>query len=423
MIRWSAIAVTLFAAIPPAFAGDLPKPLTGEDFRSYPEAQVKLGQLLFYDRILSGTYRVSCATCHNHDRASSNGVRLDGKEEERDDLAVNGEPVYEPFKPSAKHAPPLFNLGAKQFTRMFSDGRVERLSEGSFRSPAGKDLPQGLNDVLAIQALFPAVQSDELVGKVENDLTVLAHKGSPAIWGALAARIRRTEEYWPHFEAAFPELESADGITITHVANSIGAFVGTEWRSDDAPFDRYLRGDQSTLTGQQKRGIELFYGKAKCDACHSGALQTDHKFHRTGLGIPVSRLGKPVIGRMSASGRFDVTGDSDDYYRNRTPSLRNISASAPYGPDGILDSMLETMNEHIRAKWPQTLQTWYTDPVTGSEKPYKGSWGMSDMPAVDPLNDNELTDLIAFLGSLTDEKGLRGKLGKPAEVPSSLALD
>ena len=55
------------------------KPLTDADFRKYPEAQVRLGQLLFYDRVLSGTYRVSCATCHNHDRASSNGFLLPGR--------------------------------------------------------------------------------------------------------------------------------------------------------------------------------------------------------------------------------------------------------------------------------------------------------------------------------------------------------
>ncbi|MGI9357171.1 MAG: cytochrome-c peroxidase, partial [Rhizobiaceae bacterium] len=283
MNRLAACAAAFLLWIGPSIAGELPEPLTDEDFRAYSKAQVKLGRLLFYDRILSGTFRVSCATCHNHDRASSNGVRLDGKEEERDDLAVNGEPVYEPFKPSAKHAPTLFNLGAKQFTRMFSDGRVERLPDGSFLSPAGNELPEGLSDVLAVQALFPAAQGNELLGKVENDLIAVAHKGNQAIWDALAKRVSGTKEYWPHFELAYPELKNADDITIVEIANAIGAFVGTEWRSDDAPFDRYLRGDEAALTGQQKRGMDWFYGKAKCDTCHSGALQTDHRFYRRTL--------------------------------------------------------------------------------------------------------------------------------------------
>ncbi len=340
------------------WAADLPKPLTDDDFRSYPEEQVRLGQLLFYDRLLSGTYRVACATCHNHDRASTNGARLDGKEEERDELAVNGEAVYEPFKPSSKHAPPLFNLGAKQFTRMFADSRIERLSDGSFRSPAENKLPVGLRDVLAVQALFPAVQSDELVGTVENDLAAVAHKGNQAIWDALAARVRDTEGYWPHFQNAFPEMENPKSISIVHIANAIGAFVGTEWRSDDAPFDRFLRGDRNVLNTQQKQGMRLFYGEAGCSACHSNALQTDHQTY------PVAQE------------------------KRRTPSLRNISATAPYGGDGKVADLADYLAAHAPQASTDTREK-----------------------------------LLSFLKSLTDERGVQGRLGKPDEVPSSLALD
>jgi len=421
MNRLAALAAVLFLWVMPAIAGDLPRPLTDDDFRTYPEAQVKLGQLLFYDRILSGTYRVSCATCHNHDRASSNGARLDGKEEERDDLAVGGEPVYEPFRPSSKHAPTLFNLGAKQFTRMFADGRVERLPDGSFRSPAGADLPKGLNDVLAVQALFPAVQGDELVGTVENDLTAVAHKGNAAIWNALAARVRDTAEYWPHFEAAYPELKRPKNITIVEIANAIGAFVGTEWRSDDAPFDRYLHGDEDALTAQQKLGMDLFYGTAKCDTCHSGALHTDHQFGRVLAESTVSELHE-FAEPDRRHGRSAVTGDSRDFLRFKIPSLRNVVHTPPFGRLGNYESIDDVIRSHTRVVNYRFRTRRKSSDGLESVLDFSGRTS-SDMPEIGYITDREIADLVAFLESLTDEKGLHGKLGKPAEVPSSLALD
>ncbi|MEE9375787.1 MAG: cytochrome-c peroxidase, partial [Rhizobiaceae bacterium] len=149
-------------------SAELPKPIIDQDYRNYSTPQIKLGQVLFYDRVLSGTYRVSCATCHNHDRGSSNGFRLDGKDTATggDDLAINGLAVYDALKPSSKHAPTLFNLGAKEFTVLFLDGRVARDKKGNLISPSSGQLPSGLRDVLAVQALFPAVTGDELIGKV-----------------------------------------------------------------------------------------------------------------------------------------------------------------------------------------------------------------------------------------------------------------
>lgn len=380
----------------------LPAPLTDEDFRSYPMAQVRLGRLLFHDRVLSGTYRVSCATCHNHDRASSNGVRLDGRKEEKDDLAVGGEAVYQPFEPSAKHAPALFNLGARQFTRLFGDGRVERLPDGSFRSPAGDVLPEGLTDVLAVQSLFPAIQANELAGTVDSDLTAVAHQGSPAIWEVLAARVRDLPGYWPHFRAAYPDLKSSSDITIVEIANAIGAFVGTEWRSDASPFDRFLRGDDKALTPRQKRGMILFYGQGRCATCHTGALQTDHGFHSTASSAGASEEGNGEVATERFTDRGDVTGNADDRGAFRTPSLRNVTASAPYGITGSYGTLEAFLKDHLKSSDLSSAAT--VDP------------GL-------PYGRERIGDLIAFLAALADRIGVRGRLGKPDEVPSSLALD
>lgn len=412
-----------------AFAGSLPQAVTDSVYRSYSDAKVKLGQKLFYDRALSGTYRVSCATCHNHDRAGSNGVPLPSAVLEKpDEFATGGLPLYDALKPSTRHAPALFNLGAKEFTKMFSDGRVAAGESGL--SAHDSVLPKGLSDVLAAQALFPAVTGDELVGSVDSEVKEAASQGQAAVWEALAARVRDLPDYWPLFEAAFPSLDGPEQITISHIANGIGAFVGTEWRADQTPFDAYLEGDQNALSAQQKRGINLFYGKANCSTCHSGPFQTDHKFH--GTGMPLWRFDEPFDTSEGGKilpplpGRERVTGKTEHRYHFRTPSLRNVTVTAPYGWAGSHETLADFVADHMQ---PQGVATAFVAQRIGGFSP------PDDLAAiVDVLESNitirpvslspaEQGDLLAFLEALTDKAALEGRLGKPDDVPSNLALD
>ncbi|MEP1208716.1 MAG: cytochrome c peroxidase [Rhizobiaceae bacterium] len=428
----------------------LPKPVQDQDFRRYSAAQVKLGQLLFYDRVLSGTYRVSCATCHNPDRAGSNGFPLDRKTGfEVDDLAINGLPLYEALKPSAKHAPALFNLGAKEFTTMFGDGRVARRTDGTFLSPAGEDLPTGLQDVLAVQALFPAVTGDELVGTVDNDVKAVAHLGNNAVWQALTGRVQNLPEYWPFFQNAYPELKSLGEINITHIANALSAFVGTEWRSDTSPFDAYLRGDKAALTQSQLAGLNLFYGKAQCSSCHSGPFQTDHDFHA--VATPLWRFDVDFFADSGEGGesgdgdgdgeggeaggkagfdlhldRSELTGRDADKYRRRTPSLRNVEFSAPYGHAGSFGTLPDFVKAHLDPA--EGLQGFVAERTGGRPPPVEVAATVADLkkrnslPPV-ALSKTEFEDLIEFLKSLSQADALSGKLRRPEMVPSSLALD
>ena len=411
----------------PARAQELPRPVDENDYRTASSEMVKLGQMFFYDRVLSGTYRVSCATCHNPDRAGSNGFRTDSKpDEEGDELAINGLPLYEALKPSAKHAPALFNLGAKEFTALFGDGRVAQLPDGSFLSPAGSELPDGLNDVLAAQALFPAVTGDELVGTVDNAVKEVAHLGNRAVWDALADRIKILPEYEPFVREAYPDLASLDDLDIVHVANSISAFVAAEWRSDNAPFDAYLRGDKAALSEQQVKGMQLFYGKAGCSACHAGTFQTDHAFHI--VATPLWRFDVDFIdGEFDLhSDRSELTGNEPDRYRRRTPSLRNVEWSPPYGHAGSFETLDQMLRAHLDPV--DGLNAFVADRLKGETAPasieetVQALVERNELKKV-ALNDAEIGDLLAFLKSLSEPQVLAGKLGRPVEVPSSLALD
>ena len=410
-----------------AIAADLPGSVKDGDYRTAPEAMLKLGQLLFYDRVLSGTYRVSCATCHNPDRASSNGFPTDHQSTGQvDDGAVNGLPIYDALRPSAKHAPPLFNLGAKEFQTLFGDGRVARLSDGTFLSPAGKDLPNGLRDVLAVQALFPAVTGDELVGTVDNDVKAVAHLGNRAIWDALADRVRDLPDYWPYFQSAYPDIGSARQIDMTHIANAISAFVATEWRSDGSPFDAYMRGDDSALAAAQRRGLSLFNGKARCSSCHGGPFQTDHQFHA--VATPLWRFDADLgmSGQEMHRDRFALTGDEQDRFRRRTPSLRNVARTAPYGHAGSFATLPDMLRAHLD---PQAgLDIYFRQRPEGTPVPSEVlaiANKLLERNELDPvtLSRQEFDDLLEFLNSLTDERSLSGRLGRPTEVPSFLALD
>lgn len=413
MRAFATALVVLLVSATSVSSTDLPDSVQDMDFRSYPAELVQLGQLLFYDRVLSGGRTVSCGTCHNHSNASSNGVSLDASKPKRDEMAVTDLAAWEQLNPSPAHAPPLFNLGAKEFTILFGDGRVAATETG-FRVPDGVTLPNGLADILAVQALFPAITSKELA--IDGEDAVHAD-----LWRAMERRVADLKDYAKPFNSAFSERLFPANASITNIANAIGAFVGTEWRADDAPFDRYLRGDTHALTPQQKRGMTLFYGKGQCGVCHSGKFQTDHHFHI--VATPSFRfdadfsktVAPPKIGRQA------VTGEAKDRFAFRTPSLRNVEMTAPYGQAGAYRSLENYLRHHLNPV--PTMQGWFMAhnlPAT-SAVPHE----LARTNALEPvkLEDNEREDLIAFLAALTDSASLNGRLGKPDNVPSNLEMD
>ena len=149
------------------------------------------------------------------------------------------------------------------------------------------------------------------------------------------------------FRDAFPQVEGPGDITMAQVATAIGDFVISEWRSDDAPFDDHLRGDANALTPQQKRGLAVFYGPGRCGTCHTGPLLTDQKFHALALppfGPGRTRAFDPYardVGRMAETDRLE------DAYRFRTPSLRNVELTAPYGHNGAYVTLQGIVRHHL----------------------------------------------------------------------------
>ncbi len=109
-----------------SMAADLPKPLTNDDFRSVSKKEAALGQLLFYDPLLSGNKEVACATCHHPALGTGDGLSLSlGDGGKGFGLKRVVDPANIPEQRVPRNAQPLFNLGAKQIQVLFHDGRVE----------------------------------------------------------------------------------------------------------------------------------------------------------------------------------------------------------------------------------------------------------------------------------------------------------
>ncbi|WP_372574886.1 cytochrome-c peroxidase [Ruegeria jejuensis] len=323
------------------------------------EALVELGRNLFFDPILSGNRNISCGTCHDPARGSGDGVALSigeggtgfGPERRTKDGITERIP---------RNAQALWNIGAKEYLSMFHDGRVEpdpaHTFQSGFWTPAREHLPQGLDNLLAAQAMFPVLSASEMAGqKGENPVaTAVAEDRVTDAWDLLAARLQATPKYQDLARAAFPDL---DAITMVAAANALAAFQSRAFRSDNSPFDAFLRGDLTALSEDARAGADLFYDKAKCAACHMGKLLTDHEFHA--IAVPQIGPGKghgedKSLWRASGfaratedEGRYRVSFDPTDLFAFRTPSLRNVTLTGPWGHDGVFADLEMMVRHHL----------------------------------------------------------------------------
>lgn len=432
--------VLFFGLATSTVAQDLPPPLRDGDFIRFDPDQARLGQLLFYDKILSGNQNISCATCHNVDLAGTDGLSLGigeggvGSGPKR----TAGTGSTRILRRVPRNAPGLWNLGHRDIRSMFADGRIE-ISEiygNGYSTPAQEYLPQGLETLLAAQALFPLASETEMAGQPgENEVAGAANDRIDMVWPILAKRVREIDRYGQLFVAAFEHIEKPSDVTIVEIANALAAFIATEWRNFDSPFDRYLAGDKSALTPKELRGMSLFYGKMGCSGCHAGPLLSDQSFRAQALPQFGPGRTRPHDPLPRDVGRLGKTDDLADAYRFRVPFLRNVALTAPYGHNGAMPTLEAMLRHHFDPI--ASNQTWTPDMANLPPAPWLGDTDFVirqdkletarrlaqidiDLPAA---TDQEIADIIAFLESLTGETALQRPMGRPKTVPSGLPVD
>jgi cytochrome c peroxidase len=312
-------------------------------------AKVELGRLLFWDPILSGNRDVACATCHHpalgyaDGRALSVGVGGAGLGPQR----APGPVAHHTTRSAMTILNAAFNglsvaspTAAPETAPMFWDNRASSLED---------------------QALRPIQNLDEMRGETFAEDEILPE---------VVARLGRIPEYVERFEGAF----GAGPITALNVARAIAAFERT-LVTRPSSFDRFMAGDDAALSHAAKRGLAAFASDG-CTRCHSGPMLSDFELHRLNVPGAENDLGEDGTPRM------------------RTPSLRNVTRTAPYMRNGSLETLADVL-------------VFYVDTIDTSLDP--------DLPPRFPERDLQV--FAAFFESLSDGDFDRTV---PSGVPSGL---
>ncbi|MGH8670799.1 MAG: cytochrome-c peroxidase [Burkholderiales bacterium] len=317
-------------------------------------AKVELGRKLFMDRRLSHNDTLSCAMCH----VPEQGFAFN---ELRTAVGIEGRSMN-------RNAPTLFNVA--YMVPLFHDGREFTLEN---------------------QVWGPILTRNEMA--------------MPSI-GYVIDKIKKLADYKGYFERAFDGRRP----TVDNIGQAIAAYERTVL-SGNSRFDRWYYGKQAdALSAEEKLGFAVFSGKAGCTSCHvvneTYAIFSDNRFHNTGIGWEAS-MGKSsakqkvqlapgvfvdversIIDSFSEApqndvGRYAVTRDPDDRWKYKTPSLRNLSLTAPYMHDGSLDSIEDVIRFYDKGGIDNPLK----DPKLAALK----------------LTPEEQKALAAFLRSLTGD--------------------
>lgn len=394
--------------------------------------KIQLGQLLFFEKLISGNQDIACSTCHHPTQQTGDGLALSigtrgaGVGPQR----IKG--IDRPFIP--RNSPDLFNRGHMEWHFLFWDGRVAYDALRGFTTPAGNQLPPGLESVLAAQALFPPTSRDEMRGKVgdmtnvgtTNELALYSDADYQGIWNGIVQRLLAISEYQTLFTQAYPATPINE-MTMAHVGNAIAAFQIDRWTFFETPFDRYLAGENASLTAQAKRGALLFYGEAGCSECHSGILFTDQKFHN----VAVPQLGPGKDGLGLDTGRILETSKVEDKYSFRTPSLRNVTLTGPWLHNGAYNRLEDTVRHMVdprsalmsynATQLPADLQLTIRNDAFVQNDILLTLDPLMETPRL--LSETEIQQLMAFLESLTDPAAMNLAEDVPSRLPSGLPID
>ena len=396
-------------------------------------ALVKLGQSLFFDKELSGPRSIACATCHHPFLGTGDGQTLSRAQGAVGLGAARRHGPLSLFLP--RNALTLWNRGVDGWDTMFWDGRLGQDANGVFFSPAGAATPQGFTNALAAFTIIPITPREEMrgfLGELDrfgnpNELGPIADNDFVSIWNGVVARVKALPAYRQQIQDAFPGQPLAN-FDIVDLSNAVGAFETHAFTALDAPFDRYLAGDRSAMSDSAKRGALLFYGRAQCSSCHSGALQTDLAFHN--IAGPQVGIGRPGFEPLDI-GRAEQTGLTQDRFEFRTPSLRNVRLNGPYFHNGAYVQLEDAIWHHLE---PAAALAAYDDSQVVPE--LRGTF-QNDPALIDelirtldpqlrvrgrPLRASDVADLLAFMDALTDPSSLNLIETFPDAVPSGLPL-
>ncbi|UOE37391.1 cytochrome-c peroxidase [Chryseobacterium oryzae] len=305
----------------------------GKEYTMTPQ-KTELGKELFYDPILSNNSTRSCSTCHVAEKAFT-----DGKEKSMSLQNV-----------ALVRNTPSLNYSAFQ--------------HGQFWDMRKDDLEGQSSDVIT--------NKEEMHG----DLNVII------------AKINNNKKYNSDFKRIFGSQKAQ----VWQLQNVLATYIRS-LATFSSDFDEYMRGNNNAMSERQKKGFNLFMGKAQCAICHflplfNGTVPPDYKkTEQEVLGV-AENFSNEKLDRDPGRGKFHETVA---FLQNsfKTPTLRNINKTAPYMHNGgykTLKQVMEFYNKGGGVGFGFKIE----------------NQTLSDTPL--HLTDTEMDDVIEFLKALDDKK-------------------
>ncbi|MGE3614673.1 MAG: cytochrome-c peroxidase [Gemmatimonadales bacterium] len=387
-------------------------------------ALARLGQMLVFDKVLSGNRDISCMTCHLPGLATGDARSL-SIGQGASGLGLNRIHPTGAFIP--RNAPSLFNLHALQ--SLFWDGRVSVDAAGRFQTPAGSQLSAAMTRVfefgpVSALGMFPVLSREEMRATGDNELAAIPDDDRTAIWQALMSRLGAIPEYRRLFEEAYPGTRFRQ-MTFAHASNAMAGFLLDRLTVDDTPWDRFLAGNDRALSEAELVGAQTFMS-IRCSLCHNGPAFTDNQFHNVALAQFGPGEGDGAGGRDDF-GRERVTGNATDRYRFRTTPLRNVALTGPYGHDGAIADLHDFIGHYsesdvkLRAFDPGSLEPLLRGTVLPTAEQILTTRDTIIRGVV--LPDSIVDQLTTFMGALTSPRARLTDLITPRRVPSRLPVD
>lgn len=235
-------------------------------------AKVELGKMLYFDPRLSESHSISCNSCHV--------IGMGGVDEQEKSIGHH-------WQRGGRNSPTVLN--AVFNLAQFWDGRASDLQA---------------------QAGGPMVNPVEMASSPTH----------------VVKQLKSIPGYVAMFAKVYPN--DKDPITMANAAKAIAVFEAT-LITPNAPFDRYLKGNDKALSADQKAGLKLFMDQG-CASCHNGINVGGSMYQPFGV---VEKPGADLL-PAGDKGRFEVTKSVSDQYVFKVPSLRNIELTPPYFHSG-----------------------------------------------------------------------------------------
>ncbi len=299
--------------------------------------KVELGKLLFHETALSVNSKLkpfkhtySCATCHHHQAGFQSGKAqgiseggvgfgIIGNAREKDAMCPEDSLDIQPI-----HTPTVINSAYQKV--MLWNGQF-----GATGPNIGTEALWAPGTPLETNFLgYEGIESQAIAGLSVHRM-------------GLTTKLIYSTEYKKLFDLAFPDVPKNERYSILTAGLAIAAYERIVL-ANEAPFQKYLRGNTNALTDVQKKGAILFFGKAACVACHTGPALNSMDFYAYGmndLGGPGIYGNEPDIATKKGRGGF--TGIESDNCKFKVPQLYSLSQAKFYGHGSSFTSLMDVV--------------------------------------------------------------------------------